>query len=437
LVVVLAATIFLFVLGSGSVERLRHLGSTGRWAGLFVLWFIAVALAIRAGRHRLPALPVFFVIAAALPVLGLASSAWSVDPRLTAERAVSLGIVVTAGAALAYASYFDKAVLRAVVVGIVTGASLAALGGALYAMVSLSDAVQSAGPGVPWRLKGLGENPNTFCMLAAVALPLATGLFFRLESRMAQALVGVGWLALYGSIVLSGSRGAFAAGFAGLFVVGITLGADMRARFAGAGASVLAAVVGLGLGVTIPHGLPVQVTAPPPPAVSTGTLPGQAAVYDPGRLQDELDREAVAPSFRKILSSSGRVVAWRGAIHQARARPLLGFGFGTEHAVFIDRFFFFDGGVPENAWVGIALQLGVAGVAVLLAFWIAVGAAARRVARNSDPVLMGLVGAAAAGFLLMVGQSYIYSVGNVATVSVWLCAMLLVAATVPRYAERA
>jgi hypothetical protein len=437
LVVVLAATVFLFLLGSGSVERLRHLGSTGRWAGLFVLWFIAVALAIRAGRHRLPAIPVFVVVAAALPLLGLASSAWSVDPRLTAERAVSLGIVVTAGAALAYAAYIDSAVLRAVVIGIVTGASLAAVGGAIYALVSLSDAVQSAGPGSPWRLKGLGENPNTFCMLAAVAFPLATGLFFRIESRIGQALVGVGWLALYASIVLSGSRGAFIAGFAGLFVVAVTLGAEMRARFVGAGASIAAGVVGLVLGVTVPHGLPVQVTAPPPAPTSTGTLTGQALTYDPGRLQDELYRQAVAPNLRKILSSSGRVVAWRGAIHQASARPLLGFGFGTEHLVFVDRFFFFDGGVPENAWVGMGLQLGLVGVALLVALWLSVGAAARRVGGGGDPIVMGLLGAAAAGFLLMVGQSYIYSVGNVATISVWLCLMLLAAAALRRSAERA
>ena len=46
-------------------------------------------------------------------------------------------------------------------------------------------------------------------------------------------------------------------------------------------------------------------------------------------------------------TSSGRTQAWRGAIGQAEQRPVVGYGFGTESRVFIDRWSGFVGSVPE------------------------------------------------------------------------------------------
>ena len=44
---------------------------------------------------------------------------------------------------------------------------------------------------------------------------------------------------------------------------------------------------------------------------------------------------------RSFLGSSGRIEAWKGALRQAEQRPLLGYGFGTESRVFVDRYYTF------------------------------------------------------------------------------------------------
>src|SRR5439155_1395691 len=65
--------------------------------------------------------------------------------------------------------------------------------------------------------------------------------------------------------------------------------------------------------------------------------------------------------------SSGRSQAWGGALHTAAQRPVAGYGFGTEEHAFVDRYYTFDSGRPENSYIGALLQLGVAGLVLLLA----------------------------------------------------------------------
>jgi hypothetical protein len=451
LVVVLAATVILTVLGSGSVLRLLSLGSNGRWVGLFATWAIAATFAWRA-RHRLPRrVPVGVFLAVAFPTLGLVSALWSFEPKLTAERAIALGILVTAAIMLGYAASDDVVLQRSVVIGLVAGASIAAIGGGLLVLVSHADAVQASGPGNPWRYRGLGENPNTFAMLAAVALPLAVGLLLTASSRASRLAAGLGGLSLYLSVLLSGSRGAFLAATAGLLVVGVFVRSGVRMRFAGAGAAVAVSVLGFAIAVEIPQAqppVPVSATAQPPtpsptetPSTSAGgsgasSVPtssftfAPASAFFPGRLADELYRPDVAPTKRRLLSSSGRVQAWATAIEQVRQRPLLGFGFGTESDVFVDRVYFFQGGAPENSWIGAALEVGLVGVALLAAIWCTLAWTLFRHRPWRDRADGGLapavLGAVAAGLLLTVGQSYIYRVGNVATAAVWVSLMLLV-----------
>ena len=67
---------------------------------------------------------------------------------------------------------------------------------------------------------------------------------------------------------------------------------------------------------------------------------------------------------RRLVTSSGRRDAWGGAIRQAAQRPIVGYGFGTEARAFIDRWSGFVGSVPENSYIGLALQLGVVGLVV-------------------------------------------------------------------------
>ena len=88
------------------------------------------------------------------------------------------------------------------------------------------------------------------------------------------------------------------------------------------------------------------------------------------RLEDELGHPPLGgyrpPVERTLLGSSGRAQAWVGGVQQAARRPILGYGFGTEDRVFVDRFYAFEGDFVENSYIGTFLQLGAAGVALLV-----------------------------------------------------------------------
>src|SRR5205085_579951 len=139
---------------------------------------------------------------------------------------------------------------------------------------------------------------------------------------------------------------------------------------------------------------------------------------------------SIVASGSRRAPPGGRLDAWRAGLHQGDGRPLLGYGFGTEDHVFVDRLYDFEGGTAENSFVGLFMQLGGAGLALflllvaslLLAGWRAVRRAADR----------GLAAACFAvlvlGLALAVVQSYVYSVGNTATMSIWICSFLPVAA---------
>jgi O-antigen ligase len=101
-----------------------------------------------------------------------------------------------------------------------------------------------------------------------------------------------------------------------------------------------------------------------------------------------------------------------------------GYGFGTEERAFVDRYYTFDSALPENSYIGALLQLGLAGLALvvglgLLALW--------RI--RLSPVAAAVL---AAGIVLGVTQSYLFAVGNDATIPVWLAWFMLAAAAARR-----
>jgi O-antigen ligase len=138
---------------------------------------------------------------------------------------------------------------------------------------------------------------------------------------------------------------------------------------------------------------------------------------------------------RTLFGSSGRSQAWAGALDQGLERPFAGYGFGTESRAFADRYFQFQGEYPENSYLGIFLQLGVAGLLALLAAFLVPLALLVRVASRLAPedrrAAFACAAIVVAGLVLALGQSYLYSVGNVATVTVWV-ALLLLSALVAR-----
>ncbi|MGI0131333.1 MAG: hypothetical protein ACREEC_14475, partial [Thermoplasmata archaeon] len=109
-----------------------------------------------------------------------------------------------------------------------------------------------------------------------------------------------------------------------------------------------------------------------------------------------------------------------------------GHGFGTEATVFVDRYFFFAGGLPENSYIGLLLQLGFAGLfsfVAVFALWLVVGARAWLIAEPDMRLALSACAAALVSALLMATvQSYFYSVGNIATLGLWLSGFLLITA---------
>jgi hypothetical protein len=420
----IALTIFAFVCGSSSVPEVDRFGNKLRWVMLVVLLVVAAGAARRTAPRRVPGA---FAATLWLLALAVASTVWSVDPRLTFERAASFAILVAAAglAAAACARRPERALL-----GVLGGAVLVAIGGLVLLAVDRHWALKRGSTGVPTRFRGLGLDSNTASLLYGVALPIAVFAFVRARTT-AQRIVAVGaFLLLDGSIIGSGSRDPLVGGFAAALLLALLLPAR-RIVTAAALAALLALSVGL---ATIPKPLstnPPPKAAPHEPTAKPGYLNAEIVfpLDDdvgrtlPGRGQTELKRS--------LTGTSGRIGAWRGALHQAALRPVAGHGFGTEGNVFVDRYANFAGSVPENSYIGLLLELGVVGLVSFLAvfaLWLVDGARAWRVA--TPELRLGLAGSAAAvtsGLVMAVVQSYFYSAGNVATLSFWLAGLLLVA----------
>jgi O-antigen ligase len=220
------------------------------------------------------------------------------------------------------------------------------------------------------------------------------------------------------------------AGFVGSLAPAIA--ASRSARVAALAAAGCAAALGVGVAVA-------QIPNPNPHA--TGSASANTTPCTPRdaecslRLEDEIGRPAgggyVPTKHRSIFGSSGRGQAWQGALEQGAKRPVAGYGFGTESRVFVDRYYSFEGGVPENSYIGMFLQLGAVGVGVFIALLVSLVVAGGRALVPAER--QGRVLAATCGAVLLVGlalglfQSYLYAAGNNATLSVWICAFLLTA----------
>jgi O-antigen ligase len=228
-----------------------------------------------------------------------------------------------------------------------------------------------------------------------------------------------------GSIVASGSRGALVAGFVALFVLAMLAPLGVRAR--------LALVVGIAalasfsiLATQLPQATGKFVAAPSGSAAASAA-PAKGYVNAEQKLPLSFDigttLQGGAPGYgHGLFGSSGRSVAWRGALDAADARPAVGYGFGTEARVFVDRYALFEGGSAENSYIGLDLQLGAVGLALFLALVAtAVVATLRARALPTAGVCLAVV---AAGLTVAAVQSYVYSVGDIGTATFWVSAFL-------------
>ena len=317
------------------------------------------------------------------------------------------------------------------------GAVAVGLAGLLVLAVAHSHAVQPASYATPARYQGFGQDPNTVALLLAVVLPLA--VWALLEARRPlqrlEAFCALGLLA--GSIVASGSRGGLLAAGVGALVVLPSRGLRLRAALAAAAVVVAAVVVGAAI-QTLPKASPLTVPASPAPAAPQPPKPAKppkpAPRYHNAEQEYPLDSDIGLPLpgggqptiTRSLFGASGRLDAWTGALRDVVRRPVAGHGFGTERTVFVDRYYRFVGGLPENSYVGLALQLGFAGLLVFAALVVALVRPGLRAPRGPRRALAGAgLGVLAAGLAIACVQSYVYSVGNLAAAALWIPAFLV------------
>jgi hypothetical protein len=434
--VVLGGTVVAFAAGSSSVTEVVAAARTLRWVALLLLLLVAAASAVV--RDSRPTLRPSIALALVCFVgLAVESAVWSVYSRITVERAGTLVLLFASAVSLAVATAGRLPAIERALTGIVGGAVVVVLSGLFVLAFDRSAAVEQATFDLPPRYRGFGENPNTVPLLVALCLPIAVWFAFQARRRLARGLSLLVALGFDAQIVAGGSRGALIAGFCGVLLVIALAPTTRRLRVACAvGATALLAISIL---VALTPKSKGEAAAPPASHPAAPTPKPKAPRY--------LDIQAIyplefdigtmlpgeqAPTSRTLFGLSGRGEAWRGALDLADQRPALGYGFGTEDRVFVDRYANFAGGLPENSYIGLYLQLGAAGVAAF-ALLVAslVIAAARAAPRREGAVVLGVV---AAALMLGMVQSYIYSVGNIGTVTVWVCAFLSGAAVVGRRA---
>ncbi|HYZ78969.1 MAG TPA: O-antigen ligase family protein [Gaiellaceae bacterium] len=378
----------------------------------------------RAPRVRLAGAP--FAALGGFLVLAFVSVFWSVRTHSTEKRALAFLALALVGLALAAVADARPEAVRRVLEALVAAAAIVALLGLYMLWVSHDQAVQSASLQYPARYRGIGQNPNTVPLLLAPALPLALWLWTRARSRAGKAVAVCAALLFDGSIVASGSRGALIAALVGAAVWLLTLPRSWRLRLAlvAAAAAVFAADVAI-----------TQIPKPVSPSAVSHRQSGAHRVIRDAELllplEDEIGRPGKnAPPIRRTLfGTSGRARAWDAAVHQVARRPVAGYGFGTEAQVFVDRYYGFDSTVPENSYLGVALQLGIVGLVAFLVVlaavvWVA-AVALRRLSGAALAAARACAAVVAAGLVLGMTQSYLTSAGNLASPAVWLAALLL------------
>jgi O-antigen ligase len=465
-----ACMVVAFAAGSAFNPRLKHYALDVRWIVLLVVCAAAVFDAFRRlwPTRSLPSRGVlaFSALAGAFLAVAVVSTAWSVAPRLTFERAGTVGILFVLGAALATSTADDTPARVRLFQGLGAGAVVVGfLGVGVLLFDYDASAIQSTATS-PWRYRGFTENPNTIAILAGASLPILAALAIRSTSARRQAGWIAGALVMVGSIVASESRGGLLAACAGTLVVTVFGVRGLRRQLVAVAALLVVFGGGLALRqavqpppptfasqIAAPQPLPAQPTQPTKgkptgtkknkplntkksgtgdqkptskpkptiqrPKVKTALLPQE---------QDEIGHPALSKTAT-TTAASGRVAAWQGALVQIGDRPILGYGFGTEQKVFIDRWYYFQGGTAENSYLGLLMQLGAVGLALVLAMGLALlvgGFTALRVADGDERITvvasLGVIVSAAA---IMLFQSYLYSIGNIASTTVWIAMFVL------------
>jgi len=427
-----AATLFLTVVaasaGSSVEPGVVAFAKPGRWALLVVLGAVALVRALAfCSEWRLR--PWVAATLSAYCALTIVSAAWSIHPRLTLERGLTVSLGVVVAATLAGSASLSPVTARRFVDALLAAVSAVAAAGFILWLVDASSAVQSASVEYPARFQGFEQNPNTGSMLLAVGMPLAFDRVITARTASARAGFAALLFVFVAEISASGSRGALAAGFLALLLVAVAWPGS-RSRRAGLALAVVAVLAVASWTMTIPHALTATSAAPQALPTVSPSRPIDAEKVIPlaGEIGGPWWTHTSGTLHRTLVSSSTRLRAWRGGIAQGLGRPIAGYGFGTGESAFANRYYGFHSDLPENSYIGVFLQVGLVGLALFLAS-VAVCLvpglrACFRGGGEPERRLPATIGGATAALLLGMSQSYFHAAGSIAFMALWVTLLL-------------
>lgn len=340
------------------------IGAGGGFDAASRLWFAALAgaallVALASAPEAVSALvrqpPVVLLVA--LAGLSALSALWTEGASIDALRwaLVVAGYAALAIAAGALAWRAGGVVLAA---GIATAAIVcAAIGLAATALHAEPSALFLDGA---WRPAGPFEYPPALAMIQVAALPALLWAVARCRGPLRAAAVLATAIAL-ATVVLSGSR--LQLGFALLVLIGAAVGAQ-RGLFRTS--QTQRAPVRLGAAVAVLAAL-------------TACVAIAAIAFSPGQDNGSLG----------VDIGHGRDRTWSAAVETAWERPWLGGGAETFELVSARNqgatAVRFAHNLPLEAWA----ELGIAGLALVLGLYLAVGAAVWRARRRPEAWLLG------------------------------------------------
>jgi hypothetical protein len=349
-----------------------------RWGPLAYFCVLALGGTLLTG--ALPRKPsVVDLLCVSYLALVMLSAIWSIDSQASLARGGS-EILMYVAVFWGIWTYVDRA-------GEERCVSALLWAGLAVQLASWALIVAGRNPFWAGRFYGLLENPNALGWVTAFSLPLA---LHRALARGRTADWGLVAL-MSASLVLTGSRGALlATGAAGAWLLW-----HARSRIFW-----WLAAVSLWVALSFADVTPM-----------------------PASFQEYVRVEHLA-------TGSGRTEAWAVGAALVAARPVLGYGFGTEELhLSKDLYDFqeFEGGYFHNSFLGLALQVGILGSAMLfvpllmLAFN-RVRAGFRYRGLDLEHALTGVL---FAGLLACLFESWIYSMGSAMAYPFWVPVMLL------------
>jgi|GEM_PF-3207551 len=359
--------------------------SLGRWVVLCLFCAIfALQLFSREhvrGPRLLDAMALFFLLYA------LASTTYSIAPDVTLQRSLSICLMYVA-IFWGIWGYADRASAEKIVQALIYAVGLILLMGLVVAPF-WPGAWQTNG-----RFRGLFTNPNAVGLLAAIILPLVVWKVSQSRWWPNIVLLGVGVL----SLVLAASRNGF---FVSILAIVYLFSKARGSKVLMAGGALLALLFF---------------------AVAVEAVDVESVVedYAVGRLVNPLE----------VGDASGRFQLWPVAISLIEPQVMTGHGFGTEEFALLDigrNLREFAGGYFHNSYLGMAFQLGIVGLVLLIAPLIVLASSQFWRSRHDHTLSLShaLQAVLLAGLLTAFFESWVYSVGNAYSFPFWVCVMLL------------